>query len=147
MAPPRSYKKEPKDINEKRPIERAKIRKQLQRRRQGINQPLTRMLHDRSIGRPLTIAQQNLLRAKRDIEPLHAQTRELQPRIQSSLFAVNTQEYKQLTTKYKKLSDEASRLQQVIDNPGSFFWEDDTWKNKKPPPPPGRGGGQALMSV
>lgn len=52
--------------------------------------------------------------------------------------------FKELDTKYQKLYKQATRLQQVIDNPGDFYWEDMKWHNVPRPPPGGQGGGGGI---
>jgi hypothetical protein len=128
----------PKKTAAERKAERD-VQRRTRARREGTSIPLPRQLASYQRTGRLTMAQQNRLRSQEALGPVRSEISKLTLQMQSP--GLPKSQWKELDSKYQKLYKWASRLQQVIDNPGDFFWEDQKWKNKPRPPPGGSAGG------
>jgi hypothetical protein len=127
-------------------MEEAKLRleeeKKARKRSQGIKS-IPKMLDARQRrGAFQSEAQTNLLVAREQRETVRE---EMIPINQAIRTASSQRQFKDADSKYKILSKKASRIQQVIDNPGDFFWENGKWQNKRSGG--GGGGGGASSAI
>lgn len=132
----------PKKSLAERKAEREEIRRRRQRR-QGVSTPLPQALSRMQRTGRLTQAQENKFRSQEALGPLRRAISAVTADM--SAPGLSKSEWMEMDSKYQKMYKLAARLQQVIDNPGDFFWEDGKFKNI-PRPPPGGGAGGGVVA-